>query len=84
MPVGIPEDPVTGSAHCALAPYWAAKLGKKDFFAYQASARGGELQVHLDGERVLFAGQAYRYQGAVLFVNTIFAPCFLQKKNSRR
>jgi predicted PhzF superfamily epimerase YddE/YHI9 len=41
--VGVPEDPVTGSAHCCLAPYWAEKLGKHEFHAYQASARGGEL-----------------------------------------
>ena len=40
---GIPEDPVTGAAHCMLAPYWAERLGKKEFRAYQASARGGEV-----------------------------------------
>lgn len=58
IPVGVLEDPVTGSAHCCLAPYWASKLGKNDFFAYQASKRGGELKIKLHGERVLFAGQA--------------------------
>ncbi len=55
---GIDEDPVTGSAHCALGPYWAGKLGKTAFFAYQASARGGEMQVALLGDRVLLSGQA--------------------------
>lgn len=55
---GVPEDPVTGSAHCALTPYWSAKLGKTALVAYQASARGGELRVRLDGERVHLAGQA--------------------------
>ncbi len=56
--IGIPEDPVTGSAHCALAPYWAARLGKTDLTAYQASARGGELGLSVLGERVLLRGQA--------------------------
>lgn len=55
---GIPEDPVTGSAHCALGPYWAGQLGKTSFHAHQASARGGELWVELAGERVLIRGQA--------------------------
>lgn len=57
-PVGVDEDPVTGSAHCALAPYWAKRLGKTSFLAYQASARGGFLKVRLDGDRVRIAGQA--------------------------
>ena len=56
--VGIDEDPVTGSAHCALAPFWAERLGKTSFQAHQVSARGGVLKVRLDGERVLIAGQA--------------------------
>lgn len=55
---GVPEDPVTGSAHCALTPYWSAKLGKKELVAYQASARGGELRLRLSGERVRLGGQA--------------------------
>ena len=55
---GVPEDPVTGSAHCALAPYWGAKLGKSELMAYQASARGGELRLRLVGERVRLGGQA--------------------------
>jgi PhzF family phenazine biosynthesis protein len=55
---GIDEDPVTGSAHCCLAPYWAARLDKTTFSAYQASARGGELEVELVGERVFLRGHA--------------------------
>jgi PhzF family phenazine biosynthesis protein len=56
--VGINEDPVTGSAHCALGPFWMAKLGKSEMMAYQASARGGEMRVIVRGERVLMQGQA--------------------------
>ena len=55
---GVPEDPVTGSAHCALAPYWSAKLGKRELMAYQASARGGEIRLRLEGDRVRLGGQA--------------------------
>lgn len=58
---GIDEDPVTGSAHCRLAPFWAARLGKTDFFARQVSARGGELWITLAGERVRIAGQVQPY-----------------------
>lgn len=56
--VGINEDPVTGSAHSALTPYWAERLGKTAMTAYQASARGGVLRVRLNGERVVIGGQA--------------------------
>jgi PhzF family phenazine biosynthesis protein len=56
--IGIPEDPVTGSAHCYLAPYWAGRLGKTELLAYQASARGGEVRLRLAGERVMLGGQA--------------------------
>ncbi len=55
---GVPEDPVTGSAHCALAPYWAAKLGAAELVAYQASARGGELLLRLLDDRVQLEGEA--------------------------
>jgi PhzF family phenazine biosynthesis protein len=55
---GIDEDPVTGSAHCALGPYWALKLGKTELVGYQASQRGGVVRVTLQGDRVLLAGQA--------------------------
>lgn len=56
--VGINEDPVTGSAHCALGPYWAEKLGKQEMVAYQASARGGVVRVAPRGSRVVLGGQA--------------------------
>lgn len=56
--VGVPEDPVTGSAHCCLAPYWAGKLGKNHLTGYQASKRGGTVQVTLNGDRVELRGQA--------------------------
>ena len=58
---GIDEDPVTGSAHCSLVPYWADKLGKTDFVARQVSARGGDLRCELDGETVVVCGQAVLY-----------------------
>ena len=56
--VGVDEDPVTGSSHTVLVPYWAGRLGKTSFTAYQASARGGILHLRLDGDRVKIAGQA--------------------------
>lgn len=56
--VGIDEDPVTGSAHCCLAPYWRDRLGKDNFLAYQASARGGVVKVSCQGDRVFLGGQA--------------------------
>lgn len=56
--VGIPEDPVTGSAHCALADYWQSKLGRTTLQAEQASARGGMLEIEVRGERVLLRGRA--------------------------
>lgn len=55
---GINEDPVTGSAHCALGPYWASRLGKNDLTGFQASRRGGVIKVRVDGDRVLLSGQA--------------------------
>ncbi len=55
---GIDEDPVTGSSHCALTPYWGEKLNKTEMFAYQASARGGEVKLKLKGDRVMLCGQA--------------------------
>lgn len=56
--MGVPEDPVCGSAHCCLTPYWAARLGKTRLMAYQASSRGGILRVRLEGDRVILGGQA--------------------------
>jgi PhzF family phenazine biosynthesis protein len=55
---GVPEDPVTGSAHCALGPYWSPRLGRSELVGYQASARGGTVQVRLAGDRVKLGGEA--------------------------
>jgi PhzF family phenazine biosynthesis protein len=63
---GVPEDPVTGSAHCSLIPYWSKRLGKKKLHAYQVSPRGGELWCEDRGERVSMAGQAVLFlQGRI-------------------
>lgn len=63
---GIPEDPVTGSAHCTLIPYWAGRLGKNALAARQVSARGGDLSCRLLGDRVHIAGRAVLYlEGAI-------------------
>jgi PhzF family phenazine biosynthesis protein len=59
--LGIPEDPVTGSAHCTLVPYWSKRLGKASLFARQVSARGGELWCEDRGERVKVAGRCVKY-----------------------
>jgi PhzF family phenazine biosynthesis protein len=55
---GIDEDPVTGSAHCSLAPFWAQRLGKKSMIGFQASSRGGVVHVRLEGDRVVLGGRA--------------------------
>ena len=65
---GVDEDPVTGSAHCALGPYWSERLGKSEFTAFQASARGGVVRVKLAGDRVLLGGQAVTVMTADLLV----------------
>jgi len=66
--VGIPEDPVTGSAHCTLIPYWAEKLGKQKMQARQISCRGGELSCELNDSRVTIAGKGMLYmQGTIQF-----------------
>ena len=64
--LGIHEDPVTGSAHCVLAPYWAEKLGQTEMVGYQASARGGTVRVKLAGDRVVLSGQAVTVMHAEL------------------
>ncbi len=56
--VGVDEDPVTGSSHCALGPYWSKRLGKTELMAYQASPRGGAMRVRCCGDRVQLGGQA--------------------------
>jgi predicted PhzF superfamily epimerase YddE/YHI9 len=58
---GIPEDPVTGAAHCMLVPYWAKRLGKTEFRAFQASPRGGEVICRLVGDRVELEGTCVFY-----------------------
>jgi PhzF family phenazine biosynthesis protein len=63
---GVDEDPVTGSAHTALGPYWAERLGKQTMTAYQASARGGVVRVQMAGDRVLLGGQAVTVMTAEL------------------
>jgi predicted PhzF superfamily epimerase YddE/YHI9 len=65
---GVPEDPVTGSAHCTLIPYWAGRLGKDVLLARQLSARGGELSCEIRGGRVLIAGDAVEYLRGVITV----------------
>lgn len=64
---GIPEDPVTGSTHATLVPYWAEKLGRMKMVAFQASVRGGRLTCELSGDRVLIIGQAVTYMKASLY-----------------
>lgn len=66
--LGIVEDPVTGSAHCALAPFWNMKTGKKEFRSFQASKRSGELYVRLAGNRVEIAGEAVTVLKAELLI----------------
>jgi PhzF family phenazine biosynthesis protein len=66
--VGVNEDPVTGSAHCCLGPFWANRLHKNEFVAYQASPRGGVLRVRVMGTRVILGGQAVTVlRGELLF-----------------
>ena len=63
---GIDEDPVTGSAHCMLGPYWRAQLGKDTFQALQASGRSGAMEVRLEGDRALLIGAATLVSEGVL------------------
>jgi PhzF family phenazine biosynthesis protein len=64
--VGIDEDPVTGSAHCFLGPFWGERLGKEEVFGYQASVRGGSVRVKMRGDRVLLGGRAVTMMRAEL------------------
>lgn len=66
--LAIPEDPVTGSTHCMIAPYWAKRLGKNELLCYQASKRGGTLHARVAGERVSIAGSVVPYSVAELTV----------------
>jgi len=67
---GVDEDPVTGSAHCALGPYWRDRLGRDDLVGYQASARGGIVRTRCEGDRVLLSGQAVVVMRGELCVET--------------
>ncbi len=67
--VGVDEDPVTGSAHCTLIPYWAERLGKNELYARQVSQRGGELYCELHGDRVQMAGNAVLYMKGEIYVS---------------
>jgi predicted PhzF superfamily epimerase YddE/YHI9 len=66
--VGVAEDPVTGSAHCTLVPWWAARLGKERLAARQVSRRGGELACELAGDRVVMAGDAVTFLEGVISI----------------
>jgi predicted PhzF superfamily epimerase YddE/YHI9 len=66
--VGVPEDPVTGSAHSTLIPYWAEKLGKTELRARQVSARGGDLWCRLRQDRVDISGYAVTYKTGEIHV----------------
>lgn len=64
--IGVAEDPVTGSVHCMIGPYWGGRLGKSSISAYQASERGGEMLLELKGGRVLILGKAALFSKAEL------------------
>ena len=71
--LGVPEDPVTGSAHCELTPYWAKRLGKNTFEARQVSPRGGRLFCQLQGNRVILSGNAVTFMIAEIDLGTPMA-----------
>jgi len=71
---GVPEDPVTGSAHCTLAPYWAAELGKHVLTARQVSKRGGTLRCRVQGDRVTLIGPCARYLEGVIALDPLETP----------
>lgn len=65
---GVDEDPVCGSGHCHIVPYWAEKLGKDEITAYQPSPRGGTLYCRMGGERVKLAGKAALYAESTIYL----------------
>ena len=69
--IGIPEDPVTGSAHCNIVPYWSEKLGKTKLFCKQLSLRGGDIHCELNGDRVLMSGKCFLYMQGEIDVQSI-------------
>lgn len=66
---GVSEDPVCGSGHCHIIPYWAKALGKNELVAYQASRRGGVLYTRLEGDRVILAGKAALFSEAEIYID---------------
>lgn len=68
---GIPEDPVTGSIHCALMPYWGSRLGRDELSAHQASARGGSMRCRLAGDGVYLTGSALEYLRGTISVDQL-------------
>ena len=66
---GVPEDPVCGSGHCHIIPYWANALGKTELTAYQASRRGGVLYTRVEGDRVILAGKAALFSEAEIYID---------------
>jgi PhzF family phenazine biosynthesis protein len=72
--VGIDEDPVTGSAHCTLASFWADRTGRRELTGYQASARGGTVRVRVEGERVVIAGAAVTVSEVKMLVDVPTSP----------
>ena len=65
---GVPEDPVTGSSHCTLVPYWSRRLGKKELHAFQLSERGGELFCIDRGDRISIGGRALTYLSGTIWI----------------
>jgi hypothetical protein len=80
---GVAEDPVTGGAHCMLAPYWAKRLGKTMFRAYQASRRGGEVICRLAGERVELQGTCVFYLEGEVEIEEINGLAIVHKRPNR-
>ena len=66
--LGVPEDPVCGSGHCQIVPYWSQTLHKEDIVAYQASKRGGTLYCRMAGDRVRLAGKAVLFSAGEIFI----------------
>ena len=66
--LNVTEDPVCGSGHCHIVPYWAERLGRNEIKAYQASKRGGELYCTVEGEHILMAGKAALYSEAEIHI----------------
>ena len=66
--LAVPEDPVCGSGHCHIAPYWAERLGRRELRAYQASGRGGTLFCRVEGKRVALSGEATLFAESELHI----------------